>query len=202
MSPLEDLALQDQMEANTLALIVARSAPSKAPTASLSAVPTGAPTASPPVQPGEPIQVRMGDFYMSYVSTKTEEPTADEYNQLVALNEEHFGAQFTTHFETNPDIEFIDIQLKLRKTSHGTNAGIPEPKFNIYMVRTRSHSCICSARLVSRIDMLIVVTLVTFLFFFRNTKTPYSHFRGRQKTSPTRMNFLLSTQMRSLLNIS
>ena len=73
---------------------------------------------------------------MAYVSTKTEEPTTDEYNQLVAVNEEYFAALYTTEFETNPDVEFIDIQLLLRETRHGTNVGLPEPKFNIYMVRS------------------------------------------------------------------
>ena len=156
MYSLEDLTFQDQWKANIFVLIVARSVLSIAPTASQSGVPTREPTASPRVLtveptasgaptgepaasptalPGGPIQVRLGDFYMSYASTRNEEPTADEYNQLVAVNKEYFAALYTTHFETNPEIEFVDIQLELRETRHGTNAGIPEPRFNIYMVR-------------------------------------------------------------------
>ena len=76
---------------------------------------------------------------MAYVSTKNEEPTTDQYNQLVAVNEEYFAALYTTEFETNPDVEFIDIQLLLRETRHGTNVGLPEPNFNIYMVRSLLH---------------------------------------------------------------
>ena len=55
---------------------------------------------------------------------------------MVTDNEAWYGTVYATYFENNPDLEFVDLQLMLNETQH--NAGIPEPKYNIYMVRARN----------------------------------------------------------------
>ena len=74
---------------------------------------------------------------MSYRSTKKAEPTAEEYNQLVMVNEEYYAGFYTDFFANDPDLDFVSIELPLKETRHGENAGLPDSTYNIYMVRAR-----------------------------------------------------------------
>lgn len=96
--------------------------------------PSGAPSSAPVPQF---VEVRLGNFYMSYRSTKKAEPTAAEYNQLVMVNEEYYAGFYTDYFANDPNIDFVSIQLPLKETRHGDNAGLPDSTYNIYMVRAR-----------------------------------------------------------------
>jgi len=112
--------------------------PTDIPTISSAPVPdeplvTRSPSAEPVAAPPAVIQVGMGDFYMSYVTSDNTEPTEAEYEQLRQLNIDHFGGAFADAFASDPDIEFESLQLILRETRHGSSAGIPDGTFNIYM---------------------------------------------------------------------
>jgi hypothetical protein len=140
---------------------------------------TDAPSSVPSSAPvPEFVEVRFGKFYMSYRSTKTEEPTEEEYNQLVSANEQWYDDLYTTYFENNPDLQFVDIQLVLNETLHGDDATLPSPDYNIYMV-SKIQQSYTSAGCFS--------SYVISRFLFRDMKTPSLDLRVHRRTSLHRL---------------
>jgi len=50
----------------------------------------------------------------------------------------HLSDQFAARFAGDPNIEFVSLDLVLRETRFGANAGEPDATFNIYMVRAQT----------------------------------------------------------------
>ena len=111
---------------------------------------------------------------MSYRSTKTEEPTEEEYNQLVSANEQWYNDLYATFFESNPDLEFVDIQLILNETLHGDDVSLPSPDYNIYMVSKIQRSNTSAGCLY----------LILFHIFFQGYEDGILRFTGTSKNIP------------------
>jgi MYXO-CTERM domain-containing protein len=90
----------------------------------------------PTAQPTAPTQkrVRVSDFYVAYAAKGAEnEPTKEQYAQMVNLTMNFFKDFLTEKFADSPDIKFLGIEPTLGFTLFGDKAGIPLEQFNIYM---------------------------------------------------------------------
>jgi transforming growth factor-beta-induced protein len=90
-------------------------------------------SASPPVDPTM-VTVRVEDYYISYVAPgATRAPTPEEYNEMLMRTSGYFDYVFRDRFASDPSIKFLGTKAESDYTLYGTEAGIPEERFNIYI---------------------------------------------------------------------
>lgn len=99
--------------------------------------PVVAPATSPIVlsPAAAPVQTALAvDFSISFSAPDaTSEPTQDEYDEMFQRITTYFKDFLTGYYATDSDAEFLDLVSSLDSTLYGDEAGIQDPRFNIYM---------------------------------------------------------------------
>ena len=123
----------------TEAPVVATGSPSVTPTFAVSVAPTLTPsfsplaegaTRAPAITPRQ--TVRVTDYFISYVTMSTREPTEEEYSEMLNRTTIYFDMYFE-EFYAGTDVDFLGLDSMIGFTLYGAEAGIPEPRFDIYI---------------------------------------------------------------------
>ena len=91
------------------------------------------PTTSPAPTPTPVIRVRVGDYYLAYVSNQNPlvEPTPEQYAAQADVTTRYFEDFFRASFANSSDTTFLGAESNLDYTLF--QAGIPAERFNLYM---------------------------------------------------------------------
>jgi hypothetical protein len=78
--------------------------------------------------------VRVTDYFIAFVApTATREPTEEEYNEMNRRITAYFSDAVLSLYADDSNIEFVSIDSSNDFTLYGAAAGIPSPRYNIYM---------------------------------------------------------------------
>jgi hypothetical protein len=72
-------------------------------------------------------------FRSSVAPDSTQEPSREEYDQMINITSTYLQGFFEERYANDPDREFIRIESITDFTLYGAEAGRPRPEFNIYI---------------------------------------------------------------------
>jgi len=104
--------------------------PSSAPIDPPTFVPSGIPSLQPSLPPladGEtraPVavpkqKIRVENYYIAYATNSDQEPTPEQYNEILMRTTDYFEGYFEEFYATRDDVTFLGVESAIKKTLFG-----------------------------------------------------------------------------------